>query len=201
MHEIAFESTRRVTQKQFARWVKERQKWDPHHYELLDGKIVMNPPAGFPHGPVGSKIQFVLESAARMRNLGVVCDSSQGFELPSGDTVEPDHSFVSWERWRTMPSPEEGEFLKVVPDLIVEVLSPSTSSRDRTRKKDIYERNGVREYWLVDTRARTVTVFELKRRKFGRGRRHGEKARFRSPVLGGHEVEVGALFAVLPPRH
>jgi Uma2 family endonuclease len=90
----------------------------------------------------------------KQRRNGKVLDSSQGFELPSGDTVEPDHSFVSNERWDAAPAPKLGEFLKVVPDLVVEVLSQKTASQDRGEKKAIYERNGVREYWLVDPRAR-----------------------------------------------
>jgi Uma2 family endonuclease len=45
-----------------------------------------------------------------------------------------------------------------VPDLIVEILSPSTSRRDRVEKRRIYARNGVREYWLVDEPRREVLV-------------------------------------------
>jgi Uma2 family endonuclease len=54
-----------------------------------------------------------------------------------------------------------GRFLQVVPDLIVEILLPSTSKYDREVKKTIYARAGVREYWIVDGRAREVHVFRL----------------------------------------
>lgn len=53
-----------------------------------------------------------------------------------------------------------------VPDLIVEVLSHGTEKKDRGYKKDLYERCGVREYWLVDTENRSVEVYLLKDEKF-----------------------------------
>src|SRR5207249_983904 len=78
--------------------------------------------------------------------------------LPSREIVEPDVSFVSSSRWKAAPPPVEGEFLSVVPDLVMEILSPANASRDRGEKRAIYERNGVLEYWLVDPRARRVTI-------------------------------------------
>lgn len=158
MVELSFESTTGMTQDQFAEWARAREGWDPNGYELLNGRVVMNSPAGFPHGEVGSNIQLLLAGFVKPRGLGRVFDSSQGFELPSGDTVEPEHSYVSNERWSAAPPPEPGKFLRVVPDLIVEVLSASTATRDRGEKRGIYERNGVREYILVDWRARTLSA-------------------------------------------
>lgn len=159
--EVSFESTQTVEQQEFARWAESRARWDLNHYELLNGRIVMTPPAGYPHGSVGTRVVRLLAAFAIDRGLGEVLDASQGFELPSGDTVEPDASFVSTERWAAMGAPEAGTFLRVVPDLVVEILSPSSALRDRGEKKAIYERNGVREYWLVDPRPRQVTVFLL----------------------------------------
>ena len=105
----------------------------------------------------------------RERKLGRVFASSQGFELPSGDTVEPDTSFVSKERWKSIPKEDWGKFIRIVPDLVVEVLSPSNKSRDRGEKKAIYERNGVREYWLLDPIARHLTIFHLENGRYASG--------------------------------
>ena len=160
MHELIFESTRTVTPEEFATFVATREAaGDTGHYELLNGRVVMSPPAGYPHGEVGSNVQRLLASFVWDRKLGRVFDSSQGFELPSGDMVEPDHAFVSHERWAMAPAPESGRFLRVGPDLIVEVLSGRTATQDRGEKKAIYDRKGVLEYWLVDPRAEEVTVF------------------------------------------
>lgn len=161
MVEVSFESVTTVTQTEFAEWCRQRATADPNHYELLNGRIVMNPPAGYPYGSIGARLIHLLSSHAATPRLGEVLDSSQGFELPSGDTVEPDASFVTEARWSAMPRPEAGRFLRVVPDLAVEILSRSTASRDRGEKKAVYERNGVQEYWLVDPIARTLMVFQL----------------------------------------
>ena len=91
--------------------------------------------------------------------LGRVFDASAGFELPSGDTLEPDVSFVSRERWEAGPRPKGNEFARIVPSLVVEILSPSTARRDRTEKLEIYAENGVLEYWIVDPRRREITVY------------------------------------------
>ncbi len=196
MHDLIFESTRTVTPDEFAAFVATREAaGDLGHYELLNGRVVMNPPAGYPHGEVGSNIQWLLGRVVRARGLGKLFDASQGFELPSGDTVEPDHAFVSKERWAAAPTPEPGRFLRVVPDLIVEVLSPKTASQDRGEKKAIYERNGVTEYWLVDSRAEEVTVFHLENGRFDTGEVYGSADAFSSRVIEGMTVAVRELMA------
>ena len=191
--ELAFESTRTLTQEEFAAWVAARWRGDLNHYELLDGRVVMTPPAGYPQGAIAAALGGILEPFVRQRKLGKCFDSSQGFELPSGDTVEPDYSFVSTERWRAMPPPEEGRFLRVAPDLVVEILSPSTAALDRGEKKDVYERSGVREYWLIDPRARALQVFTRQGDRFDAGRTFEEGQLFSSAVLAGLAFDVASV--------
>lgn len=191
--EFTFESTRTLNQSEFPDWVRKRPSSDCNRYELLNRRVVMTPPAGHPHGFIEGKLAAVLGTFIGERQLGVYLGSSQGFELPSGDTVAPDHSFVSTDRWQAMPPPVEGEFLKVVPDLVVEILSPSTASRDRGEKRAIYEHNGVREYWLVDSRAREVVVLALRAGRFDAGQIYAEGTALRSEVLAGLEIDVGSL--------
>ncbi len=191
MDRLTFESCETVTQSEFAAWVEKRH--DDNHYELLNGRVVMEPPAGWPHGQVEVKLSSALFAAAK--GLGEVCGSSQGFELPSEDTVEPDLSFVSNERLEAGPEPVYGKFLKLVPDLIVEILSPGNAYRDRGEKKAIYERNGVREYWLVDTRTQRLTRFLLKGDRFDRGTHFESTDVAESEIIPKFRVDVGELFA------
>src|SRR5579883_3470953 len=195
MREVTFESVETLSQAEFAEWLaKCAPRDDPRHYELLNGRIVMNPPSGWPHGESEAEFAAVLRNQVRERRLGRVFGASQGFELPTGDTVGPDAAYVSNERWAAAPRPEAGKFLKVVPDLIVEVLSASTTTRDRGEKKAIYERNKVREYWLADPLTRTVTVFHLAGAKFDGGDVFDDSATLRSLVLPELEVPVRDLF-------
>jgi len=189
---IAGMPTAASSQAEFAKWVRSRPASDLHHYELLEGQIVCEPPAGWPHGETEAHLVERIAAFVRQRGLGRVFGSSTGLELPSGDTVEPDMSFVSKERWEAQ-SPKPQGFARVVPDLVVEILSPSTRARDRNQKKRIYERNGVRESWLVDPESRSVTRYVAQDQRFDQGVILGESDRLLSVVLEGFDVDVGGL--------
>lgn len=165
--ETAFRSDQSFTQREFRAWLDRRPSSDINHYELLDGRIIMTPPAGFPHSAVAVKIVVALTRHAQAVGGGLVQESSAGFEFPSGDTLEPDVTFISAARFAAGPRPKLGGFLRIVPDLVVEVLSPSTARRDRIDKKKAYAQCGVDEYWLVDPRRREVTIFAREGDLFG----------------------------------
>lgn len=192
--QTAFRSDERFTQRQFRRWVEDRPRSDINHYELIDGRIVMTPPAGWTHAHIEIRLAHVLEEHVAKHGLGRAFGSSAGYDLPSGDTVEPDASFVSADRFAANPPRDPNEFLRIVPNLVVEILSPGTAKRDRTEKKEIYERNGVEEYWVVDPPQKTVTVFGLEGGRYSEGRVY-RNATVRSRVLSKLRVSVERLFA------
>ena len=193
--ETAFISTETFTQKMFKRWVEHRPMTDVNRYELIDGRIVMTPPAGWGHAEIEASVIHILKEFVERHKLGRVFGSSAGYDLLSGDTLEPDASFISHERWAKGPQVRRGQFLKMVPTLVVEILSPPTARRDRTEKKGIYERNGVEEYWLVDPDRREVTVFHLVGGRYDAGKRFRAHQKLRSRVLPGFEVPTRSLFA------
>jgi len=193
--ETAFISTETFTQKAFKRWVERRPMTDINRYELINGRIVMTPPASWEHGESEVKAGRILVDFVEKHNLGRVFGSSTGYELPSGDTLEPDVSFISRERWARGPQPKRGQFLKIVPNLVVEILSPTTAGRDRTEKKRIYEMNGVDEYWLIDPDRREVTVFHLIGGQYDAGKRFSAHQRLHSHVLPAFEVLTRSFFA------
>lgn len=97
--ETSFCSEDTFSQEAFRRWVETRPPSDIHHYELIRGRIVMSPPAGARHACIGSQLNALIRGRVAKRRLGLVFDASAGFELPSGDTLEPDVSFVSRRSW------------------------------------------------------------------------------------------------------
>lgn len=190
--EAVFESVETFTADEFERFVEERRRRaDLYDYELLHGRIVMNPPAGWPHGSVEIRLASQLDQFVRTQSLGYAFGPSQGFLFPSGDIVGPDASFVSNARWRTAPPPEHGRFLRVVPDVVFEIVSPSNASRDRGEKFAIYERNGVLEYWMLDPLARRLSLFVHESdQRFAPARIHEADQTAASEVLQGFSLRL-----------
>ncbi len=196
MHAVTFESVECVSHEEFVRFLAERPD-DLYRCELLNGRIVMRPPCGWPEGEVELDVAVALAQQVRSRVAGRVLGTAQGFALPTGDVVAPDASFVSSARWEAAPPPQPGAFLTVIPDLVVEVLSRSTASRDRGEKKAIYARNGVREYWLLDLHDRSVTQFVLQGSTYDQGTRFDVTETITSTVLPDLTLPVAQLTRAL----
>jgi Uma2 family endonuclease len=193
--ETAFISMESFTPATFKRWVEHRPVGDLNRYELASGRIIMTPPAAWEHAEIEARIIRILGEFIATHRLGKMFGSSAGYEFPSGDTLEPDASFISRERWAKGPQPRRGQFLKIVPSLVVEIISPATARRDRIEKKKVYETNGVEEYWLVDPQRREIAIFSLAERKYGDGRRFQSHQTLRSKVLAGFEMTTRAFFS------
>lgn len=127
---------------------------DGRTYELVDGHIVVSP-GGYRHGQVGLAIGSELRAYARAHRLGHALDSSTGFRLPGGNVRSPDAAFVSNAR---VPQPLPDDFASVVPDLVVEVLSPSERAGALAAKIREYFAAGVRLVWVLDPKARTAAI-------------------------------------------
>lgn len=109
-----------------------------------------------------------------------------------GHVLSPDVFWVSSQNERCVLRQNQWQG---APDLVIEVLSPTTASDDRGYKYDLYERNGVREYWLVDPDAHYVEVYVNRNGGFGRQGVFVEGKTFTSEVLGGRSINVEKLFA------
>ena len=194
MPQTAFVSTETFTQDEFEAWLADLPSGDVNHYELINGRVVMSPPAGWPHGNIEARIVRALSNCTALHHLGEVVGSSAGYRLPSGDTLEPDVSFISFARLQAGPAPRRGKFLEIVPNLVVEILSDSTAASDRGEKKAIYERNGVEEYWLVDSDRRVITLFRLSAGQYGPPLTFGPADSLTSVVLPQLTLPVSEVF-------
>jgi len=200
--ETAFRSEERFTRDQFAAWLDCLPASAVGFYELIDGRIVVTPPARWPHGIVESTLSRLIGAHVARLALGRVFGSSTGYDLRVGprrrDVLEPDLSFIARERWRAGPRPSTGAkgFLPIVPSVVVEVLSPATAKRDRSEKRSLYARAGVDEYWLVDPARREVAVHHRTGRWFAEPCivRSGRVPSRELPAL---RLDVAALFADL----
>ena len=122
--------------------------------ELVGGEIVPMNAAGMPHGVTLMRLGARLQVHVEKTGLGWLMDSSTGCWMPSGNMRVPDLSYVSRER---LPESTPG-FVRVVPDLVVEVLSPSDSRTYTASKIREYVEAGVRLTWLIDPERRTAEI-------------------------------------------
>ena len=148
-------------------------------YELLDGELVILPSPPTIYQDVSINLMSLLWTFVKERGLGEVCISPLDVVLSDTDVVQPDILFVSNERMDIITE----DNIQGAPDLVIEILSPSTAERDRTFKRSLYARHGVREYWLVDPGARSVEVMELGKRDFKLVAAYGQNQTLISPLL------------------
>ncbi|ODS30021.1 MAG: hypothetical protein SCARUB_04876 [Candidatus Scalindua rubra] len=126
-------------------------------YELVKGKLKMNP-AGFEHESIGLRLGGALERFVRENKLGIVCGSSAGYWMKSGNFRSPDVSFVGKDRLKGFKRLPKG-FLKGAPNLAVEILSPSDTVEELHEKVVEYFDNGSQLVWVVNPEEQIVLVY------------------------------------------
>ena len=104
--------------------------------------------------------------------------------------LQPDILFVSKERLTEVGR----ERIEGAPDLVVEVLSPSTFHKDLRRKMTVYSRFGVQEYWIVDPETQSMELYCLGKEGLQLERRFSAGEIFESRLLSGFRVEVSSIF-------
>ncbi len=164
---------------------------EDQRYELLDGKLIVAPAPNLGHQRIDTRLGALLHTFTQEKNLGEVFHAPCDVVLSNTDVVQPDLLFVSHERAHLLLG---GDNVLGAPDLAVEILSPSTAGRDRKLKRALYAKHGVKEYWLVDPDARTVTVLRLDAGAFEVVALYGEGQTMTSPALAGFTADLNEIF-------
>lgn len=120
-------------------------------YEIYDGELVVNPPPHARHADALGRLFVALYAYCRARRDVTAFTASIGLRFRDHRYFEPD---ILVARVDDGPLPDMLDPKQAL--LVVEVLSPGTSARDRGRKREIYMEEGVPEYWVVDEANRTV---------------------------------------------
>ena len=130
---------------------------DGRRHELIDGDHYVTPAPETAHQRTSRLIQFQLMQQIELVGRGEVYDAPTDLQFSETDVVQPDLIVVLTPR-RQIITPKK---IKGVPDLVVEISSPSTSLFDRGIKKELYQRSGVPEYWIVDIEEHAVEQYLL----------------------------------------
>ncbi len=125
--------------------------------QLIENNIVMSPAPFDRHQRILSDIYLQLGAFVKKHHLGETRVAPYDVYLGNKNAFQPDILFISEERVSLI----EEDGLHGAPDLVIEILSPSTARYDLEEKKDIYERFGVKEYWIVEPESQSVNGYAL----------------------------------------
>ena len=159
-------------------------------YELLDGELIMVSSPNIPHQRTEMELAFRVIGFVKRHDLGVVLFAPTDVILSDTDVVQPDLLFISRERMHIISH----NAIHGAPDLVVEILSPSTARRDLTYKRRLYAKHGVKEYWQVNIDERRVTVLSLGDNDYEVAAIYGSGETLTSPVLPGFALAVDEIF-------
>lgn len=159
-------------------------------YEVIDGELYIMPPSSFWHQYAVSMLLHFITGYVLPRRLGKVVPAPTGVVLDDKNGLEPDLVYVSRERMHIIS--DRG--VEGAPDLVVEVLSPSTAARDRGIKMRRYAASGVPQYWIVDPVNRTLEAYRLGEGGYGQADVYGPGSVFRPALFPGLEIPIDTLW-------
>ena len=165
---------------------------DGNRYEVVYGELRVSAAPDPAHQEFVGVLYLLLAPLVRRRRLGKVYLAPFDVRPLGGDVVQPDLVFI---RREGLDRFERGKFVGP-PDLVVEVLSPSTRTYDETVKARLYAEAGVPEYWLPDPFARTFQVLVLREGRY-EPVAPDDRGRLRSTIIPDLLVDPAALFAEL----
>ena len=137
---------------------------DGQRYEIIDGELFVTPAPVVGHQFTSGEVNDLLRAWAKRRGGGIVFYAPVDVVLANDTVVQPDLMWIAEDRVRSIV----GQRVTGIPDLVVEILSPSTARRDRHKKSDLYARFGAREYWIIDPKDRSVEIRSLESGSFVR---------------------------------
>jgi Uma2 family endonuclease len=182
-------STRKLTYDDFVNFPD-----DGLRHELIDGEHYVTPSPIAKHQRVSGRLFGELYQHLKLNPVGEVFHAPFDVVLSHVDVVEPDLLLVLADQSDIVTV----KHVRGTPAIVAEILSPGTRRVDETVKRSLYERSGVREYWVVDPERDTVTVH----RRSGDGTlmaapelTRGGGDVLTSPLLPGWSVQLETLFA------
>ena len=159
--------------------------------ELIEGEFHMTP-APFPeHQSIVNMLAYELTRQLQDPGHGRVYPAPIDVVLSNEDVVQPDVPFIARDRLGIV----EKKCIRGAPDLVIEILSPSTTDRDRVIKRKLYDKFGAREFWIVDPEAKSVEVVVRRGEGFPTDRVHTAPASFASPTFPQLTIELARIFA------
>jgi Uma2 family endonuclease len=130
----------------------------PPYHQLIEGELFMSPSPNLYHQILVANLHLLLAEHVKRRQLGLVLTAPMDVFLDDINVYQPDLLFVSNERRELL----QDDGIHGAPDLVVEILSPSTARLDK-RKRANFAKHGTREFWQVDPVLQQIQRFDFAR--------------------------------------
>jgi len=164
---------------------------DDKRYEIIGGQLVVSPSPSTRHQYVLGEIYSALKSHLTSKASGRVFVAPLDVQLSFYDVVQPDLLVVLNNRKDII----QEQAIAGPPNLVVEILSPSSKTTDRVDKAALYARSGIEEYWIVDPVVETVTVYGLDGDRFAPSATLERNDDLYSIVLAGFVLDLDTIFS------
>ena len=159
-------------------------------YQLIGGQIVMTASPVPYHQEISRNLEFRILAFVEKNRLGHVYNAPLDVYFSDTDVYQPDIIFIRKEREGII-----GEIkIEGSPDVVIEILSPSTAYYDLKNKFRIYESHGVSEYWIVDPGPKRIEIYENQNNKFKIYDEAEADGSVSSKVLKGFNVVLDEIF-------
>lgn len=162
----------------------------PPYFQLIDGDLYMSPSPRRYHQQLSMRLSVLLGNFVEAHDVGELYAAPSDVVLADDTVLEPDLYFVSKARAGILT--EQGAH--GAPDLVIEILSPSTAKMDLGRKREVYAQSGVLEMWVVAPETRTIECHRFAESASEPVLVWGAGDVLASPVLPGFAVKVADVF-------
>jgi Uma2 family endonuclease len=180
-----------VLDKPAKRWTYE-ESWSlgpEKRCEIIDGELFMPPSPDTWHQEWSFDLSMLVGAHVKRHKLGRFFVAPLDVVLDPENTVQPDLIFVANSNLGII----QRRAIFGAPDLLIELISPSTVRRDRYDKKEIYARFGVKEYWIGDPANKSLEILVLKAGRYELHCSAEEKGKLVSSVLAGFEFDLSEI--------
>lgn len=158
-------------------------------FELINGKLTFMASPNSTHQNISMNLSALLHFYVKKNQLGKVFAAPMDVYFDKTNVYQPDVLFISEKRKNII-----GKFIQGAPELIVEIVSPSSQNKDELEKLTAYGKFGVQEYWLIHPEKRTIQMFSNKGKEMKKIETLRGKAVLKSKVVTGFEVKLKEIF-------
>ena len=163
---------------------------DGKRYEIIEGELLMTPAPLTNHQHISVTLTFLLKTFLVENPIGELFHAPFDVVLSDFDVVQPDHIVVLNEQNHIVTDTS----VRGAPDFVIEILSPSNRRLDLKRKRSLYEKFGVKEYWIIDPELKTIQKLLSRDGKFTEAGIFGIKGKISSNIVRGFQFLVSKLF-------